>query len=181
MSQSLRERIEGLRRFSPASSGRMADKDDGRWIVRSDVLRILAKHERALAAVAMGVQPVAQPSAKVGELPAWLRELERLHSLDAMSVAAGDGARFKALSDLAALRCGVLSGQGDVVITEGVAGFLTCVNDDSELPSPAGTYGFNGRTWVYHGDWERAPGGVEESSERILAAIDSYANSLINP
>ena len=57
MSQSLRERIEGLRRFSPASSGRMADKDDGRWIVRSDVLRIVAEHEREQAAVAMGVRP----------------------------------------------------------------------------------------------------------------------------
>ncbi len=66
MSQSLRARIAAL--FHGGTN--LLDRDV--------VLSMVAEHEREQAAVAMGVQPVAQPSEKVGELPAWLRELERL-------------------------------------------------------------------------------------------------------
>lgn len=57
MSQSLRERIEGLR---PVVSWGTPPHD---LIDKADVLRIIAEHEREQAAVAMGVQLVRVPSA----------------------------------------------------------------------------------------------------------------------
>jgi len=65
MSQSLRERIEGLQLV--VSWGPAEEEHD--LIDKADVLRIIAEHEREQAAVAIGVRPVAQLSEKIGELP----------------------------------------------------------------------------------------------------------------
>lgn len=46
---SLREQIEKMDRFAPGSAGKMCAKDDGRWIPRLEVLRIVAEHEKAMA------------------------------------------------------------------------------------------------------------------------------------
>ncbi len=69
----LREKIDGLRRYSPASAGKMADKDEGRWIFRNEVLRVIAEHEaeQSVPIVDMtpdGVQPFCgvHQSRKVG-------------------------------------------------------------------------------------------------------------------
>ena len=49
--KTLRERIEDTVRYSPGSAGKMVAKDDGRWIPRLEILRIVAEHEQAQAPV----------------------------------------------------------------------------------------------------------------------------------
>ncbi len=55
--KTLREKIEGLRCYSPASAGKMADKDNGRWIFRTDVLRIIDEHEAEQSAPIVDMTP----------------------------------------------------------------------------------------------------------------------------
>lgn len=163
MSQSLRERIEGLRRFSPASSGQMAENDDGRWIVRSDVLRIAAEYMREQAAVAMGVRPVAQPLSAAEELPAWLRELERLQ----LMACEKDQIDLRhTLAELASLRRVILSGKGEAVIPEAVQRFAW-----PDVPVVKCSARWRSHT-LFAG-----PDPVTE--QELLIAIDSYANALI--
>ena len=175
MSQSLRERIEGIQRygvvFHPDHGDQLGMQDHGPVVYLSAVLRIVADHEREQAAVAMGVQPVAQPLSAAEEFPAWLRELElmvaRMYADKARHgrEPSETTVRFVTdLSPLAELRRIIISGKGEAVIPEGVA------SDGL----PAGTY-----FWVLpFGLWILPARGITAESSSILSAIDSHANTL---
>lgn len=170
MSQILRERIEGLTKWKPNALGGMFRSERGTFLELSDVLRILAEHEREQAPVGLGVHAVAQPLSKAEELPAWLMELHRL--LYRLPILPDERELLTKLQDLDVLRRVILSGTGDAVIPEGLAQCMTIKGGGHH---PAGIYRWDGDEWMHSTE------GATYSASRdyALAALDSYADGLV--
>lgn len=106
MSQSLRERIEGLKSICCG------------LIERAAVLDILAEHEGMQAAVAMGVQPVSesQTASAASPVPVWRKELVRLRNLSAATDGICATVQLDLLTRLANLRAVLLTGKGEATV-----------------------------------------------------------------
>lgn len=168
MSQSLRARIAAL--FHGGTN--LLDRDV--------VLSMVADHEREQAAVAMGVQPVAQPSEKVGELPAWLRELDRLKvERSRKNLCLLTAHRLDLLEPLDTLRRVILSGNGETVIPEwfrtllDIPPFERPPFDAKRIGYRSGGYPLG---WIGSDRWRIIQ---PEERARILGAIDAAGNGLL--
>ena len=154
MSQSLRERIEGLKSICCG------------LIERSAVLDILAVHEREMVAAGLGVQPVAPPSEGVCESPAWRRELVRLR----LMACDKDQIDLRhALLELYNLRCRILAGDKTVAIPQSVASHMLIKGGGCH---PAGT-------WERDEDGFWFQDIYSADAAYLIAAIDAAGNGLL--
>ena len=106
MSQSLRERIEGLKSICCG------------LIERAAVLDILAVHESMQAAVAMGVQPGSESrtAPAASPVPAWLQEIDRLRNLSTATDGICATVQLDLLNRIATLHAVLLSGKGEAKV-----------------------------------------------------------------
>lgn len=161
----MREEIEALPRYGC----------DFEYVRIADLRRIIDKHAAPVVDMTSGMQP-RQPSKDVGELPSWLRELERLEDQDrAVGLIAAPGVKLlRLLRELNSLRCVILSGKGKALVPPGV---IKVMHPDSDI------YPCSGGEFVFRSEDDIMEAGDLELHEipAFLAAINSYANSLINP
>lgn len=196
---SLRDEIEAAPRYGRSHYAAPIAKDEnGPYMLRTDVLRIIDKHAAPVVGITPGMQSPRSDGAWLVECmlggmggererlaadePAWRKELAlyRERRPDS-SIANGAYEIWRELEKLAELRGVIMTGkEGQAVVPAGVRELLD-VPPFERPPADADRVGYRPDGyplgWIGKDRWRIIH---SEEKTRIMTAIDSYANGLLS-